>query len=110
MFRTVQWGIAALVLGALGDVSLAQTILVPQGPLVAGDQIQVGYSNPAMAGKQVQIEVRGMGWDGDGPQTVTVTLGADGTGTTLWTVPEWDFASFNATGAEQQTRVIQGDM
>lgn len=108
MFRTVQLGIAALILGALGDVALAQTILVPQGTLVEGDQIQVGYSNPAMAGKQVQIEVRGSSMDGSGVSILTISLGADGSGQVTWTVPGWGYARFDSEGAEPVTRAIEG--
>ena len=95
-----------LALGLTSGTAAAQKILVPEGTLAAGSQVQVGYSNPNKAGETVRVEVRGVGFPMPDVSYIDIPLDGAGNGTVPWTVPGWSFVVFNAADAEEVQREI----
>ena len=106
MFSLVRGAFVAVMMGMLTVAASAQgTISVPDR-LLEGSTVTIGFSDPDRANQTVIIEIDDGSLPTPNTQELVIHLDANGNGTAEWTVPNWDWASFNTKGAQEVTRGI----
>lgn len=88
----------AAVPAPTSDCFTNPSLTVTPDVLNVGDQATISYSNPSLAGQLVTIRIDNGSRSNRIETTITIQLDADGKGVATWTVPDWEFANFNATG------------
>ena len=82
------------------------TLTIAQSVLHAGGSASISYCNPALANQTIVIDVDNGMRRGTLTSVIELHLDASGFASTLWTVPSWLGANFNAPGVNEEHRVI----
>ena len=75
-------------------------------PVPAGDQLEICFTNPALAGTKVTITLD----NGEGQSaSVDIDLNSEGYGCTSWTVPStgWDIVKMNQPTSLEHMVVVE---